>query len=245
MPPRTKFLILLVAAALLIGSQACGKSSPAASPTPLPATATPTPSPTPINPQALLRKSGEVMEGLNSFHFRLAHRNGATPLLPNLVIDEAEGDIVKPDMLEVEFSGSFGGFFVRSGLVTLGELSYMTNPLTGRWESVPADVSPLGFFNPRRGISAMMSRVSDASLLPSDSEVHRIKGTLPAEALAPLLGTTVQGTMVEVEMTIDKRELYLLEAVFHGRVTPTEPGGVVRVISLSQFDEPTNIEAPQ
>ena len=153
--------------------------------------------------------------------------------------------MVKPDKISVEFSGSFAGFFVKSGLVTIGELSYMTNPLTGQWESVPADVSPLGFFNPRRGISAMMSRVNDASLLPGDSEVHRIKGTLPAEALAPLLGTTMQGTMVDVEMTISKRELYLTEAVFDGRVTPTERDGVIRVITLSRFDEPTTIEAPQ
>ena len=91
----------------------------------------------------------------------------------------------------------------------------------------------------------MMSRVGDASLLPGDSEVHRIKGTLPAEALAPLLGATVQGTTVNVEIAIDKTELYLIEAVFDGRVTPTESDGVIRVITLSRFDEPISIEAPQ
>ena len=245
MSPRTRVLILLTVAVFFIGSHACGGLGPTPSPTALPATATPSPSPTPVDPQVLLRMSGRVMEGLRSFHFRLAHRTGATPLLASLVIDEAEGDVVKPDKISVEFSGSFAGFFVKSGLVTLGDVSYMTNPLTGKWESVPADVSPLRFFDPRRGISAMLSRVGDASLLPGDSEVHRIKGTLPAEALAPLLGTTVEGTTVDVEIAIDKTEHYLIEAVLDGRVTPTEPDAVIGVITLSGFDEAVSIEAPQ
>ena len=245
MSPRTRVFILVAAAAFLVGSHACGGSGPAQSRTALPATATPTLTPTPIDPQLLLRLSGGVMEGLRSFHFRLTHRSGATPLLPNLAVDEVEGDVVKPDKISVEFSGSFAGFFVKSGLVTLGDFSYMTNPLTGKWEGVPADVSPLGFFDPRRGISAMMLQISEASLLPGDLDVHRIRGTLPAEALAPLLGTTVRGSTVDVEIAIDKSELYLIEAVFDGRVTPTESDGVVRVITLSRFDEPISIEAPQ
>ena len=232
-------IVALVAAAHACSRPGRGASSPAPS-TPVP-TLTPTssptltPSPTPVNPAALLQESGKAMEGLESFHFRLDHRSGGTTLVPNLVIQEAQGDVVKPDKTSTEFSGTFGGFALRSSLRTLGDESYMTNPLTGKWESIPTDVSPLGFFNPRQGITAMMSRVDRASLVLGDRGVYRIKGRLPAEALSPLAGTTAQGSTVAVELTLGADDLYLTEAVVDG---------VVRVITLSRFNMPVTIEAP-
>ena len=165
-------------------------------------------------------------------------------MLPGLLIQEAEGDVISPDKISTDFSGSFGGFAVKSSLITIGDKSYMTNPLTGQWEDVPTDVSPLGFFNPRQGIASMMSQVTSPTLLPGGGDSIRVQGRIPAEALAPLLGATVKGTTVAVELAIDANELYLLEAVFDGRVTPTEIDGVIRVIRLSRFNEPITIEPP-
>ena len=246
-PKLVLLLALLVVSAISV--LGCGGSEPAPtaaplSPADLPPSPTVTPTPTPISPQALLDGSSRVMEALESFHFRLHHESGSTKLLPSLLMDEAEGDVVRPDGISVEFSGSFGRFAIESGLITLGDDSYMTNPLSGKWESVPREVSPLGFFDPSRGIASMMSRVEGSSLLSSDGEVYRIGGTLPAEALAPLLGTTVEGTTVVVELTLDASDLYLLKAVVDGRVTPSDADDVVRVITLSRFNEPVTIEPP-
>ena len=234
MPLGPKLLLMAAVMALVIGGHACGRSGTA-----------PTPAPPPVDPEALLRESGRVMEDLDFFHFRLEHISGGTHLMPNLSIEEAEGDVINPDKISAEFSGTYGGFAIKSGLITLGAGSYMTNPLTGKWESLPTDVSPLGFFNPREGIASMMSQIDQVTLLSSGQQTHRLKGRLPAEALAPLVGTTVEGAIVGVELTIDAKDLYLVEAVFDGRVTPTEPDGTVRVIKLSRFGEPVAIEPPQ
>ena len=168
-----KLLIASGLIALLMGAHACSRTREAATPvppTPLPSpTPSPSPTPTPINPQALLEESGRAMEKLRSFRFRLVHESGGTPLLPNLVVQEVQGDVIKPDRISADFSGTFGGFAIKSSLISLGDASYMTNPLTGQWESVPTQVSPLAFFDPGRGIAAMMSRVEEASLLPGDS----------------------------------------------------------------------------
>lgn len=234
--------------AVVIGSLSCGGSetkpteSDAASTQAL--SSTPTPSPTPVNPQALLEQSGQAMESLDSFHFLLEHRSGGTPFLPGLLITDAEGDVVNPDKLSAEFGGAFGTVYVKSSLVTLGEASYMTNPLSGKWETVPTEVSPLGFFDPQQGISAIMSQVVQLSLISSDEDAYGLKGELPAEALASLFGATVKGVSILVELTIDADSLYLLEAVLDGRVTAGEPDGTVRVITLSHFNEPITIEPP-
>ena len=215
MYPGPKLIVLFTSLALVMAAHACGTNELDATRTPLPSSLTPTP--TPINLQALLQESGRVMEDLRSFHFELHHRSGNTPLMANLVVDDLEGDVVNPDKLAVEFSGSAGLFFIKSGLIALGDVNYLFNPLTENWEEMPAEVSPLGFFDPSRGVAAMMSQVYEVSLLPGSIDVYRLTGTLPAEALAPLVGTTVKGTTVGVELTIDAGSLHLLEAVFDRR----------------------------
>ena len=238
----TRVFQLVCFVALVFAGHACASATSTTSATPEP---TSSPTPTPVNAEALLQESGKVMEELESFHFRLHHRSGGTPLMPNLLLEEAEGDVIRPDGISVQFTGTFGGFAIKSSLITLGDSSYMTNPLTGKWESVPTEVSPLGFFNPRRGVTSMMARVEGSTLLPSDGKVHRVKGVLEAEALAPLVGATVEGSTVGVELAIDAETLRLLEAAFDGRVTPAEPDGTVRVITLSRFGEPVTIEPPE
>lgn len=245
---KSKLFLISLVVVVMIGSFSCGDSEtkpaePDASTTQVP-TSTPTPSPTPINPQVLLDQSGQAMESLDSFHFLLEHRSGGTPLLPGLLIESAEGDIVNPDQLSIDFSGAFGTVFIESSVVTLGDASYMTNPLTGKWATIPTEESPLGFFDPQRGVSEIMSQVANASLISSDKAAYRIEGELPAEALANILGTTLKGVSISVELTIDADTLYLLEAVLDGRVTEGEPDGTVRVITLSRFNEPIVIEPP-
>lgn len=187
------------------------------------------------------------MQALKTFNFRLYHDVGSLELIPGLFVNKASGKVVNPDRLSVEFSGSFGeGFAIKSKVITVGSLTYMTNPLTGNWEASDASVSPLGFFSPTRGISGMMAQIQDVSLVDNSSdETHRMKGNLPTTALAPLLGPTLTDRIVEVELTIEIASNQLLEARFTGAVTPTDVEGAERVIVLSFFDEDITIEAPK
>jgi hypothetical protein len=239
-------LLFLAILAVILAAHAC---SPQSTPTPPDAgpasSATPTPSPTPVNPQALLEMSGEAMAELESFHFELAHTSGSTPLAQSLMLEEAKGDVARPDRLSLSFSGMAGNFAVRGSLITTGDTSYMTNPLNGRWEQVPAGVSPLSFFNPTQGITEMMSQVEQPTLLSDNGSTYRVGGVIAADTLAPLFGTAAGGDAVNVELTLDARNFYLLEAVLDGRITLLEQEGVVRVIRLSRFNEPVSIEPPQ
>lgn len=202
------------------------------------------PSPTPVNPQELFEQSGKVMANLDTFRFRLEHESGSTPLAENLVLIRAEGTILRPDKISIEFGGAVGGFAIKAQLISLGQESYMTNPLTGKWAAVPQEVSPLSFFDPQAGISSIMSQVTDASLVSRNDKTFKLRGTLRADALAPLFGTVLEGSLVSVEAVIDAERLYLLKATLTGVITPSEPEGVVRVIRISEFNEPVSIEAP-
>ena len=230
-------VVAALAAALML-SVACGRSeSPG-----------PTAIPVPPDPQDILRRSGEAMQGLQSLHYRLGHESGKTEFLPGFAIDQAEADIISPDKISMSFSGVYvEAFAVRGSIITIGDESYMTNPLTGGWESVDADITPLGFFSPTRGIASMLSSVQRARLLEDEGEgqtVYRIGGEVEVEALAPLLGQTLEDSTARVELTIDSVSLYLLQARVMGRVTPADDEDSVRVVTLSAFNEPITIEAP-
>ena len=209
-------------------------------------TATPAPTPTPIDVADLLRRSGEATGELTTFQFRLEHnRGGGTPLTASLIVTEADGTVMSPDRISTEFAGTLGNFAVRSSLITIGESSYMTNPLTGAWEEVAREVSPLGFFDPQQGIGSMMAEVRSPVLVSHSDGQVRIDGTLDVVALQPLLGTAAEGTTVRVSLTIDDQTLFLEQAVIEGRATATEPDGVVRTITLSEFNEDVSIEPPE
>ena len=209
-------------------------------------TATPAPTPTPVNPADVLLRSGEAMAELSAFRFALEHEgDGGTPLSESLTVTEAEGAVVSPDKLTVEFSGVLGTFAIRSGFITIGDESYMTNPLTGEWEPVAREVSPIGFFDPQRGIASIMAQVERPSLASHSDGKYVIDGTLPVSALAPLLGSAAQGDTVSVRLTIDVATLRLERAVIEGRVTAFEEDGVARVIRLWGFDERVEIERPE
>ena len=200
----------------------------------------------PIDVAALLARSGEATGALKTFRFQLEHNgDGGTPLTDTLTVTEADGTVVSPDGLSVEFAGTLGNFAVRSSLITLGDDSYMTNPLTGAWERVAREVSPLGFFDPQRGIGSMMTEVQSPVLAEKTNSEFEIEGALPVEALEPLLGGLTQGTTVNVRLTIDADTLYLKRAILDGRVTAIEPDGVVRTITLSEFNEQVTIETPE
>ena len=263
MPLGPKKVAAATMATILLIAGACGQcgapKTPAPPDTPSPdaATASPTsvpppqqtPTPQPLDIVKLLEESGQVMSRLETFHFTLKHERGSIQLIPGLDIEEAEGDIVSPDKLEVKFTGVFGkGYAIKSGLITLGDSSYMLNPLTGEWEAAETGVSPLGFFNPRLGISSMMSKLQQPRQLEAvsgDRQVHRLAGSLPAEALGPLLGEALKDATVLIELSIDSKKSHLLEARVIGPVTPSDVQEVVRVLTVSNFNVPVTIERPE
>ena len=157
--------------------------------------------PTPVDPVAVLLESGRTMQVLESFHFRLDHREGFTSLM-NLALSEAEGDIVKPDKMSVDLVGGSAGFLIKSGLIVLGDDSFMINPLTAEWEAVPKEASPLGFFDPQQGIASMLAAVEAPVLTGFDGRVYTIEGRLPADALSPLIGPTLDGATVSIEVSL-------------------------------------------
>ena len=113
---------------------------------------------------------------------------------------------------------------------------------------MPAEINPIAFFSPERGIINIVGSISKPMLIDSDESGWRIAGLLPPQALESIFGDTIssddESDWVSVELTLDA-ESYLMRSVkMEGRVTEREPPGTVREITLSGFNEPPEIEPP-
>ena len=133
---------------------------------------------------------------------------------------------------------------MRASLIAIGESSFISNPITGEWEPVPAEVSPLGFFEPTRGVSEIMGRIEGPRLISNEDDSYAISGTIASEGLASLFGAVEEGNSVDINVVIDATSLFLLEARLEGRITASEEDGVIRIITLSNFNKPVEIELP-
>lgn len=231
---------IFVAALLVVAGaiSACGEQGPP-----------PTPTPTPVDPAVLVRQASQALGELDSFHFVLAHPEGGTPMLDVLLIQDAEGDVVKPDRLAVEFGGVFGGnIYIKANFISIGPDNFMTNPFSGAWERVPAEINPIAFFSPERGITNIFGNISNPRLLESDGPGWRVAGEIPPQALGSIFGQTIssddQSDWVSVELTLDAGTYLMRSVKMEGRITPGEPPGTVREITLSGFNEPPEIEPP-
>lgn len=197
----------------------------------------------------LLDLAAIKMESVTSFHFELRHEGGGTPLGLGLELSTARGDVVKPDKLATTIGAKRAKLFIEVKVVTVGDETYITNPLNGAWEAVRSDFKAISIFNPDSGIKSLLKGVYEPAIVGSEDvdgrACYRVRGKTAAKALEPFTLTYVDGAVVESELWIDKQEHLVRQLRLRGRITEMDPETVVRIVQLSRFDQPVDIRLPQ
>ena len=120
----TLALCLLVTIALSIG---CAKST----------TTTTTTTPASLTATQVISKASDKLDTINSFHCTLDQTGGGTPIGMGMEMTKVDGDIVRPDRLKATVTGMVSGISMGIQMISVGKVTYMTNPLTGNWEQLP------------------------------------------------------------------------------------------------------------
>ena len=232
---------LLPVLTLLLVLAACGGGE---EPTP-PPSATPTPAP---RPEDVIAASIDAMAQVNSFRYILENEGGETPISNGLGLRRAEGYMVRPDQLYAEIDAVFAGLVLRLEVVGAGGLTYMTNPISGEWQTFETALNPLAFFDPAEGVPRVLRGMEGLRLgEPAEFDgrpVHAITGRTPAEAAQFIAGSFAEGSILDVEVLIDAETHELRRAFLDGRLTVDEPEGVSRTLRLSDFGASFEVEPP-
>ena len=199
--------------------------------------------PTPVNLETILEQVGNSMSNLQSFEFYLYHRNGDGSPLEGLILTEAIGLVEKPSNVSVEADLLLGNLLVKSGIIYIGDNSFILNPLTKTWETLDSEIGLLNFFSPETGIESILASFSNPVLIMENNESLTIKGIVPATSLSSIVGETTNNN-VTAEITILKKTHLMIKAKISGRLTNLDSEGLVRFIEISKFNQTFNIAVP-
>lgn len=235
---RAWFGLLAMLLGALALAAACGGGGEEASPTP--ATLPPA--------DEILPKVVERVGALKSFHFRLEHENGLSPIPFDLKLKTAEGDVQVPDRMQAKLETDVAGALLRVEVIGIGEEGWMTNPFSHQWQSLPKGTTISAIFDPAAGIQAVASslqevRVAGVEKVGGDN-TYLLEGQVDSGVLEAAAPIAEPGLTVNVKVWVDVEDYTIRQVRLEGPFAPGEPENIVRILSLSKFDEPVSIEPP-
>jgi hypothetical protein len=205
-------------------------------------------SPTPLLAGQILTESSSKLEAAKAFHFVLEHAGGGTPIAMNIEMMKASGDMVKPDKMKTSITGVAIGMIIQVQVITIGNETYMTNPLSGKWELLPNEFHVLSVFDPATGVAAIMKNMSGATRL-NDEEIggktcYHISGSVDSGELNAISGSSIQGIEDKADVWISRDDFLPQVIKLEGRITETEKEGIIRTLSFTDYNLETKIEKP-
>jgi hypothetical protein len=236
-----RLLALLLLAMTTTALVACGAGDAAPS----------TASPAALGPAEILRRTSVRLADTHSTHFKLTV-DGVTYVDEARTIEllGAEGDLERPDRVRTTFKAKVRrGVNVTIELITIGDQSWSTDLISGKWGPAPAEFgySPTVLFDNQDGIGPVMNKIiepvqrEDGEL--AGREVFRISGQGPGAIIRPLTMSTMVGEPVGVDLWID-RETYDLLRVMLTEPDSADKTGATWMLDLSRHDEQVSIEPP-
>lgn len=200
-----------------------------------------------VDADAVLEAAAQRMDAVEAFHFVLTQENGTTGIMLGLELVSAEGDIAGTDRAQLEVKAKLGTTNLAVKMIVLPDASYITNPLTGRWQEEEVSIS--AFFNPDTGVTALMRAVTEAQATRreqmGDVDTYRIEAMVDSGDLDLFAADAAPGRALKARAWIGVEDSLVYRVEIEGGVTPEEPDNVVRRLDLSRFDQPVEITAPR
>ena len=235
---KTRFGLLAMLLAGLALAAACGGGGEKAAPTP--ATLPPA--------DEILPKVVERVGAVKSFHFRLEHENGLSPMPLDLKLKTAEGDVQVPDRMKAKLEADVAGALLRVEVVGIGEEGWMTNPFSREWQPLPAGTTISAIFDPAAGIQAVAGSLQEVRVVGVEKvggdNTYLLEGQIDSGALKAAVPIAEPGLTVNVKVWVGVDDYNIRQVRLEGPFASGEPENIVRILILSNFDEPVSIEPP-
>jgi hypothetical protein len=196
----------------------------------------------------VISKATAALKDVKSFHFRLDHENGATQIPLNLQLVSAEGDAVVPDRLSADVEAKAGNAAVSVKVVGIGNDTWITNPFSRQWQHL-GNVSVREIADPPTLVSAVVGALTNTALAGhgtiDGADAYRITGQVDSAALESAFSNAESGLNLKVEVWVGVSDSLPRKVRLTGGITRDEASNIVRVVTLSKFNQPTTIQRPQ
>jgi LppX_LprAFG lipoprotein len=198
--------------------------------------------------EALLARAAAAVEGVTSFHFRLTHDNGSTPLPLSLALETAEGDVGIPGRLSAEVEAkAVGSIPVSVNIIAIDDKTWITNPFNRKWQSLPG-AGVRDFADPEALVRSLVAAVEgpriDGGSTIDGVRTVKIVASIDAGLLRDALGIARAGNQVRVEAWLGAEDALPRRIRIVGPLSSADNADVSRQIDLSHYDQPVEINPP-
>ena len=199
---------------------------------------------------SVLTAAGDRWAATDTAHFKLTVEGDAfIDSAQSIKLLSAEGDLKRPDAVNADARIDIQITQANISLIAIGDKTWMTNFISGKWEVAPADFSynPAVVFDEKNGIKPILATLQSAALGKDDSvggrDTRVITGTVDQNAVSQVTSGSIQGDVISVTLWVDAGTNDLL------RVSLKEPEGarknpVAWTLDLSKQGEAVDIQPP-
>lgn len=204
----------------------------------------------PPEPDTVLAASAAAMGEVEFVRFKI--ERGGAPVyidpLDTLNFSIAEGQFAAPSSANAVVTLFVGNINAQIGAIAIEGTTWLTNPITGEWESAPAgyDFDPATLFDPQLGWRPLLAEgLSDVEWIGeeernSESRYH-IRAAADEDRVAIILAGLIRRQPVALDMWIDPETGFVREAelstVYEGQTSDW-------IIEFSEFEDPVEITPP-
>ena len=187
---------------------------------------------------------------VSSFHVSMKVVNLGTSSGSQIQIRSADGDVIMPDKVKAQANVLFSGQPVTVKLISIGNIQYLTDPITGQWRVVKGVLNASTLTNPDTGIISLSSKLQNVTG-PTDDTVNgipcwRVNGSLDAKYLAFLTGGGVPaGTFLQTNVCAGKSDGLPYQLSVVGQAAKSDTSQTSRTFIISSYNEHIAITVPQ
>lgn len=205
------------------------------------------------NAVAILSAASLRLAEIESLHFTL-EIEGETYIEESgtIQLESAKGDLARPDKVAVEFRVSLlGATTVSIRMITVGEMSWTTDLITGNWGDAPPEFgyNPSILYDNQNGLGPVMGKIDEPRIEGmeeiDDRDAYHVVGTATSEVIGPVTAYTMTGETVEVELWIDVETSDLLRLKLVEPESNDKDDPATWELNLSGFNQKVTIEPPE
>jgi hypothetical protein len=196
----------------------------------------------PLDPAPLLERAETAMAAVETASFEMS-RAGAPVTIEGFEFSSAVGRYAAPASAEAVLRVRAGDITVEMGTISVGERTWLTNPLTGRWEELAPGTgfNPAVLFDAAGGWVAMLADLQNPSFVSTEDGAHYLTGTLPPGRVEVLTAGFATAQSVAVDLWLDESSGHIRRL----ELSTTGGAGVSDwTIALSRYGEPVQIDPP-
>jgi hypothetical protein len=200
------------------------------------------PGPAAADATGLIDGAVVAMQGVASAHFEMT-RSGAPITVEGLIFDSAVGRYAAPAAAEAVLRMHAGEVAVELGTVSIGDQTWLTDPLTGRWHELRSGsgFNPAVLFDPDLGWVALLTDLGEVTVVSAGGDTDRLSGRLPAARVEAITAGLAPGQSIALDLWLDAATLHIVRLEFS---TVGDQGRSDWVIVMSDFGVPVQIDPP-